>query len=68
MVLQRLKALDDGWEDVQKMWENKQQQLSQSLNLQVSSSTLLLTAVLYTWCMSAASYTCVLHILATASV
>ncbi|KAK2182078.1 hypothetical protein NP493_368g02093 [Ridgeia piscesae] len=32
---ERLKALDDGWEDVQKMWENKQQQLSQSLNLQM---------------------------------
>ena len=32
---QRLKALDDGWEDVQRMWENKQTLLSQSLNLQV---------------------------------
>lgn len=32
---QRLKALDDGWEDVQKMWEQKQNLLSQSLNLQV---------------------------------
>ena len=35
LCLQRLKALDDGWEDVQRMWENKQTLLSQSLNLQV---------------------------------
>ena len=34
-LLQRLKALDDGWEDVQRMWANKQTLLSQSLNLQV---------------------------------
>ena len=34
-VFQRLKALDDGWEDVQRMWSNKQTLLSQSLNLQV---------------------------------
>lgn len=34
-LMQRLKALDDGWEDVQRMWENKQSLLSQSLNLQV---------------------------------
>jgi spectrin beta len=32
---ERLKALDDGWEDVQKMWEQKQNLLSQSLNLQM---------------------------------
>ena len=35
LLLQRLKALDDGWEDVQRMWSNKQTLLSQSLNLQV---------------------------------
>ena len=34
-VLQRLKALDDGWEDLRKMWESKQNLLSQSLNLQM---------------------------------
>lgn len=32
---QRLKALDDGWQDLQKMWYNKEQLLSQALNLQV---------------------------------
>ena len=30
-----MKALDDGWEDVHRMWDNKQNLLSQSLNLQV---------------------------------
>ncbi len=33
---ERLKALKDGWEEVHQMWENRQQLLSQSLNLQVS--------------------------------
>ena len=32
ILLQRLKALDDGWVDLQKMWETKQNLLSQSLN------------------------------------
>lgn len=32
---ERLKALRDGWEELHKMWENRQQLLSQSLNLQM---------------------------------
>ena len=32
---ERLKALDDGWEDIRKMWQNKQNLLTQSLNLQM---------------------------------
>merc|ERR1719245_1891128 len=32
---ERLKALSDGWEEVHQMWENRQQLLSQSLNLQM---------------------------------
>merc|ERR1712241_1397053 len=32
---ERLKALRDGWEEVHQMWENRQQLLSQSLNLQM---------------------------------
>merc|ERR1719461_1034541 len=32
---ERLKALQDGWEEVHKMWENRLQLLSQSLNLQM---------------------------------
>jgi len=32
---ERLKALKDGWEEVHQMWENRQQLLSQSLNLQM---------------------------------
>ncbi|XP_039294197.1 spectrin beta chain isoform X2 [Nilaparvata lugens] len=32
---ERLKALRDGWEDLHQMWENRQQLLSQSLNLQM---------------------------------
>ncbi len=32
---ERLKALRDGWTALQKMWENRQQLLSQSLNLQM---------------------------------
>lgn len=32
---QRLQALDDGWHELLQMWENRQQLLSQSLNLQV---------------------------------
>lgn len=34
---QRLQALDSGWEELLQMWENRQQLLSQSLNLQVGS-------------------------------
>ena len=30
-----LKALKDGWEEVQQMWENRQNLLSQSLHLQI---------------------------------
>ncbi|XP_032787914.2 spectrin beta chain isoform X6 [Daphnia magna] len=32
---ERLKALRDGWEELHQMWENRQQLLSQSLNLQM---------------------------------
>ncbi|XP_035827842.1 spectrin beta chain isoform X4 [Aplysia californica] len=32
---QRLQALDDGWHELLQMWENRQQLLSQSLNLQM---------------------------------
>ncbi|XP_052133456.1 spectrin beta chain [Frankliniella occidentalis] len=32
---ERLKALRDGWEELYQMWENRQQLLSQSLNLQM---------------------------------
>ncbi|KAB7501026.1 Spectrin beta chain [Armadillidium nasatum] len=32
---ERLKALKDGWEELHKMWENRQQLLSESLNLQM---------------------------------
>jgi len=32
---ERLKALKDGWEELHKMWENRQQLLSDSLDLQV---------------------------------
>jgi len=32
---ERLKALKDGWEEVHQMWENRQNLLSQSLNLQM---------------------------------
>ncbi|XP_056020670.1 spectrin beta chain-like isoform X13 [Ostrea edulis] len=32
---QRLQALDSGWEELLQMWENRQQLLSQSLNLQM---------------------------------
>ncbi|KAJ8308165.1 hypothetical protein KUTeg_013039 [Tegillarca granosa] len=32
---QRLQALDDGWQELLQMWENRQQLLSQSLNLQM---------------------------------
>ena len=33
---QRLQALDNGWEELIQMWENRQHLLSQSLNLQVT--------------------------------
>lgn len=32
---ERLKALRDGWQELHKMWENRQQLLSKSLNLQM---------------------------------
>lgn len=32
---QRLKALRDGWQELHQMWENRQELLSQSLNLQM---------------------------------
>lgn len=32
---ERLKALKDGWEELHQMWENRQQLLSQNLNLQM---------------------------------
>ncbi len=32
---ERLKALRDGWQELNQMWENRQQLLSQSLNLQM---------------------------------
>ena len=38
---ERLKALKDGWEEVHQMWENRQQLLSQSLNLQMFNRYLL---------------------------
>ena len=35
MLRERLKGLREGWEELQKMWENQQQLLAQSLNYQV---------------------------------
>jgi len=35
-AFQRLQALDNGWEELLQMWENRQHLLSQSLNLQVN--------------------------------
>lgn len=32
---ERLKALRDGWQELHQMWENRQELLSQSLNLQM---------------------------------
>ena len=32
---ERLKALKDGWAELHQMWENRQQHLSQSLNMQM---------------------------------
>jgi len=34
-TMQRLKALDDGWVDLQKMWDTKQNLFTQSVNLLV---------------------------------
>lgn len=33
---QRLAGLEEGWEELQRMWDNRQHLLSQGLNLQVS--------------------------------
>lgn len=33
---QRLVGLEEGWEELQRMWDNRQHLLSQGLNLQVS--------------------------------
>ena len=44
---ERLKALKDGWEEVHQMWENRQQLLSQSLNLQMFNRYLLNFTQLY---------------------
>ncbi|OQV17845.1 Spectrin beta chain [Hypsibius exemplaris] len=35
LLRERLKGLKEGWEELQKMWENRQQLLAQSLNYQV---------------------------------
>lgn len=35
MLRARLKGLKEGWDELQQMWENRQQLLSQSLNYQV---------------------------------
>jgi spectrin beta len=32
---QRLAGLDEGWQELQRMWDNRQMMLSQGLNLQV---------------------------------
>jgi spectrin beta len=32
---ERLKALKDGWDELRQMWENRQDFLSQNLNLQI---------------------------------
>jgi spectrin beta len=32
---ERLKALNDGWNDLGRMWDNKRNQLNQNLNLQL---------------------------------
>jgi spectrin beta len=32
---ERLKALKDGWDELRQMWENRQDLLSQSMNLQI---------------------------------
>lgn len=33
---QRLAGLEEGWEELQRMWDNRQHLLSQGLNLQAS--------------------------------
>lgn len=35
-MLQRLVGLEEGWQELHRMWENRQHMLSQGLNLQVS--------------------------------
>jgi len=32
---ERLKALKDGWDELRQMWDNRQELLSQSMNLQI---------------------------------
>jgi len=32
---ERLKALKDGWDELRQMWENRQELLSQNMNLQI---------------------------------
>lgn len=32
---QRLAGLEEGWQELQRMWDNRQMMLSQGLNLQV---------------------------------
>jgi len=32
---ERLKALKDGWDELRQMWDNRQEFLSQNLNLQI---------------------------------
>ena len=32
---ERLKALKDGWDELRQMWDNRQDLLSQSMNLQI---------------------------------
>ncbi|VDN06971.1 unnamed protein product [Thelazia callipaeda] len=39
---QRLAGLEEGWEELQRMWDNRQYLLSQGLNLQASSSPVML--------------------------
>lgn len=34
---QRLAGLEEGWEELQRMWDNRQHLLSQGLNLQASA-------------------------------
>ena len=49
VLLQRLKALDDGWVDLQKMVTNKEQVLSQSLNLQVRNEAMIEGLFIYAY-------------------
>lgn len=43
---ERLKALNEGWDDTHRMWDNKQSLLTQGLNLQVCAENLYILALI----------------------